>query len=44
MEKSIKIMVADENSAQRQALLVDLRRAGYTNIEIASNGEDALAK
>ena len=44
MEKSIKIMVADENSAQRQALLVDLRRAGYTNIEIASNGEDALSK
>ncbi len=44
MENSIKILIADENSAQRQSLLGDLRRAGYTNVETAANGEDALLK
>ncbi len=44
MENSIKILIADENSAQRQSLLSDLRRAGYTNVETAINGEDALLK
>ncbi len=44
MENSIKILIADENSAQRQSLLGDLRRAGYTNVELAANGEDALFK
>ncbi len=44
MEKSIKILIADENSAQRQSLIGDLRRAGYVNVEIAVNGEDALNK
>ncbi len=44
MENSIKILIADENSAQRQSLLGDLRRAGYTNLETAINGEDALSK
>ena len=44
MEKSTKILIADENSAQRQSLLGELRRAGYVNIEIANNGEDALDK
>ena len=44
MEKSIKILIADENSAQRQSLIGDLRRAGYVNIETAINGEDALNK
>lgn len=42
METSTKILIADENSAQRQALLGDLRRAGYTNVDVAMNGEDAL--
>ena len=44
MEKSTKILIADENSAQRQSLIGDLRRAGYVNIETAINGEDALTK
>ncbi len=44
MENSIKILVADENSAQRRSLIADLRRAGYTDIEVAANGEDALTK
>ena len=44
MENSIKILIADENSAQRQSLINDLRRAGYTNIEVALNGEEALIK
>ncbi len=44
MENSIKILIADENSAQRQSLINELRRAGYTNIEVALNGEEALIK
>ncbi len=44
MENTIKILIADENSAQRQSLIADLRRAGYTSIEYAANGEDALQK
>ena len=42
METSTKILIADENSAQRQALLAELRRVGYTNVDVAVNGEDAL--
>lgn len=44
MENSIKILIADENSAQRQSLLGELRRAGYSNVETAVNGEEALVK
>ena len=44
METNAKILIADENSSQRQSLLAELRRAGYTNVEIATNGEDALFK
>ncbi len=44
MEYQTKILIADENTAQRQALLSELKRAGYKNIEEASNGEEALIK
>ncbi len=44
METSTKILIADENAAQRQSLCNELRRAGYRNIEEASNGEEALIK
>ena len=44
MENTTKILIADENSAQRQSLMGELRRSGYTNIELASNGEEALSK
>ncbi len=44
MENTIKILIADENSAQRQSLITDLRRAGYTSIDTAANGEEALQK
>jgi two-component system response regulator (stage 0 sporulation protein A) len=44
METTTKILIADENAAARQSLLNDLRRAGYTNIEVAINGDDALTK
>ena len=44
MEINTKILIADENPAGRQALVNELRRAGYRNIEEASNGEDALIK
>lgn len=44
MEITTKILIADENAAQRQTLLGELRRAGYINIELAANGEEALEK
>ena len=44
METSKKILIADENAAARQSLKNELTRAGYRNIEEASNGEEALIK
>ncbi len=44
MESTTKILIADENAAQRQSLCNELIRAGYRNIEEASNGEEALIK
>ena len=44
MEYTTKILIADENAAQRQSLKNELVRCGYRNIEEASNGEDALIK
>ncbi len=42
MKKAIKILIADENSSDRQALCNELRRAGFTNLLEAGNGEEAL--
>ena len=44
MENTTKILIADENAAQRQSLITELRRAGWSKIEEASNGEEALMK
>ena len=44
MENNIKILIADENPAGRQALINELAKAGYKNVEEASNGEEALIK
>ena len=44
MEFMTKILIADENAAQRQALKNELIRCGYRNIEEASNGEEAIVK
>ena len=44
MENTTKILIADENPAQRKALAGELRRAGFVNIEEATNGEEALIK
>lgn len=44
METTTKILIADENAAQRQSLCNELMRVGYRNIEEASNGEEALIK
>ncbi len=44
MENNTKILIADENPAQRQALCNELRKAGFRNIEEATNGEEALIK
>ena len=44
MENTIKILIADENSGQRQALRDGLTRAGYKYVEEAANGEEALSK
>ena len=42
MKKAIKILIADENIADRQALCNELRRSGFTNLLEAGNGEEAL--
>ncbi len=42
--RNSKILIADENTASRQALRDNLYRAGFRNVEEASNGEDALIK
>ena len=42
MKKAIKILIADESTTDRQALASELRRAGFTNLIEATNGEDAL--
>ena len=39
-----KILIADENPMQRQALKEGLKNAGYRNIDDAADGEDALVK
>jgi two-component system response regulator (stage 0 sporulation protein A) len=44
MENAIKILIADENPGQRQALRDGLTRAGYKYIEEAANGEEAISK
>ncbi len=44
MEFTKKILIADENAAQRQSLKNELSRVGYRNIEEAANGEEALIK
>ena len=42
MNNTTKILIADENAAERQALCNELRRAGFQNLYEAANGEDAL--
>ena len=44
MEYSKKILIADENTGERQILRESLLRAGYRLIDEATNGEDALQK
>lgn len=44
MELNSKILIADENIEQRNFLKENLYRAGYRNVDVATNGEDALMK
>ncbi|MBQ1962648.1 MAG: sporulation transcription factor Spo0A [Clostridia bacterium] len=44
MEYTTKILIADESTVTRSALREGLIRAGYSHIDEASNGEDALHK
>lgn len=44
MELNTKILIADENSEQRNFLKENLYRAGYRNVDIASNGDEAVIK
>ena len=44
MEYTSKILIADENAANRAELRDGLVRAGYRNVEEAINGEDAITK
>lgn len=44
MEKGTKVLIADENQNIRELLHEELRQSGYTHIDEASNGEEALTK
>ena len=44
MDKSKRILIADESADQRRALRENLQKAGYGSIEEATNGEEALVK
>ncbi len=44
MEHDIKILIVNENAAERQQLREGLNRHGYRFIDEASNGEEALQK
>ncbi|MBE6554305.1 MAG: sporulation transcription factor Spo0A [Ruminococcaceae bacterium] len=44
MEYTTKILIADEDATVRTALRDGLMRAGYRNVEEASNGEDTVQK
>ena len=44
MDTTKKILIADESADQRRALRETLAKAGYRNVEEATNGEDALIK
>ncbi|MBP3395923.1 MAG: sporulation transcription factor Spo0A [Clostridia bacterium] len=44
METHVKILIADESAAERQKLREGLTRAGWTLIDEAQNGEEALQK
>ena len=44
MDKTKRILIADESPDQRRALRENLQRAGFHQIEEAANGEDALMK
>ena len=44
MESATKILIVDESAASRATLREGLLRAGYANLDEATNGEDALLK
>lgn len=44
MEKTTKILIADENEELRAEIRENLKKAGYPYVEEAVNGEDALQK
>ena len=44
MDTTVKILIAEESAAERHNLREGLRRAGFGNVEEATNGEEALQK
>ncbi|MBQ9736220.1 MAG: sporulation transcription factor Spo0A [Clostridia bacterium] len=44
MEKTTKLLIADESTEERRHLRDFLRNEGYLNIEEAGNGEEAIGK
>ena len=44
MDFNTKILIADENAGERQALRESLLRAGYRLVDEATNGEEALRR
>ncbi len=44
MEYKVKILIADESPASRQHMREGLLRSGFTSVEEAANGEEAILK
>ena len=44
MEKTTKILIADENEEVRAEIKENLKKAGFLYVEEANNGEDTLQK
>lgn len=44
MEQNIKILIADENEAERRKLADGLRRSGFHRIEEVTNGEEVIER
>lgn len=44
MENTAKILICDENADERKVLIDNLKKSGFSNVDIAQNGEHALEK
>ncbi len=44
MEKSVKILICDENKEERRNIIESLRKNGFRSVDEAESGDDALVK